>query len=152
LKKERDPKKTKVMMYCTGGIRCEFYSAVMKKEGFEQVYQLDGGVIQYGLDEGQSQWEGKLFVFDDRLVVPISGEAAPSIAVCKHCQISSDVYYNCANMDCNDLFVSCPECLKRMRGCCSEKCQAGRVRSIAEDANPKPFRKWSHEEKLRMNK
>src|SRR3989344_1499919 len=77
LKESRDPKKTKVLMYCTGGIRCEFYSAVMKREGFEQVYQLDGGVIQYGLDEGQTHWKGKLFVFDDRLVVPISEEANP---------------------------------------------------------------------------
>jgi UPF0176 protein len=150
LKEERDPKKTKVMMYCTGGIRCEFYSAVMKKEGFEHVYQLEGGVIQYGLEEGQSQWEGKLFVFDDRLVIPISGEDAPSIAVCKHCQKPYDVYYNCANMDCNDLFVSCPECLKQHKGCCSEPCLAGRVRPIAEDGDPRPFRKWSHEEKIRM--
>ncbi len=150
LKEERDPKKTKVMMYCTGGIRCEYYSAIMKKEGFEHVYQLNGGVIQYGLDEGQSEWEGKLFVFDDRLVVPISAEEAPSIAVCKHCQKPNDVYYNCANMDCNDLFVSCPECLKQHKGCCSDKCLEGRVRPIAEDANPRPFRKCKHEEKVRM--
>jgi UPF0176 protein len=150
LKRVRDPKKTKVMMYCTGGIRCEFYSAVMKKEGFEQVYQLEGGVIQYGLDEGQSQWEGKLFVFDDRLVIPISGEEALSIAACKYCETPCDVYYNCANMDCNDLFVCCSQCLKQHKGCCLERCQAGRVRPIAEDADPRPFRKWSHEEKMRM--
>ncbi len=148
LKETRDPKKTKVMMYCTGGIRCEFYSAVMKKEGFEQVYQLDGGVIQYGLDEGQSQWKGKLFVFDDRLVVPISGQEAPSIAVCKHCGVEGDVYYNCANMDCNALFVSCPECVKKEKGCCSGECQSGRVRPTSGDATP--FRKWDHEEKMRM--
>jgi UPF0176 protein len=151
LKEERDPKKTKVMMYCTGGIRCEYYSAVMKKEGFEQVYQLQGGVIQYGLDEGQSKWEGKLFVFDDRLVVPISGEEAPSIAVCKYCQQSNDTYHNCANMDCNELFIACPPCWQQHKGCCAEPCLGGRVRSIAEDLNPRPFRKWSHEEKMRMN-
>jgi len=152
LKEKRDPKKTKVMMYCTGGIRCEYYSAVMKNEGFEEVYQLSGGVIQYGLDEGQANWEGKLFVFDDRLVIPISGEEAPAITVCKHCEKVHDVYYNCANMDCNDLFISCPECLKREKGCCSEKCLDGRVRPIAEDANPRPFRKWNHEEKAAMRK
>jgi UPF0176 protein len=135
-------------MYCTGGIRCEYYSAVMKKEGFEQVYQLSGGVIQYGLEEGQSHWRGKLFVFDDRLVIPISEEDAPSIAVCKHCQKTIDIYYNCANMDCNDLFISCQDCLKQKKGCCSEKCLEGRVRSMREDA--KPFRKCSHEEKMRM--
>mgnify|MGYP002135729522 CR=1 FL=1 len=153
LKKSCDPKKTKVMMYCTGGIRCEFYSAVMKQEGFEQVYQLEGGVIQYGLDEGRRHWEGKLFVFDDRLVVPISKEEAPAIDKCTYCQVSSDVYYNCANMDCNELFVCCPSCIKQHRGCCSDVCiQDGRVRPIAQDASAKPFRKCSHEEKLRLRK
>ncbi len=151
LKDQRDPKKTKVMMYCTGGIRCEYYSAIMKQEGFDQVYQLDGGVIQYGLDEGQGSWRGKLFVFDDRLVVPISDEAAPTISTCIHCQKSSDIYYNCANMDCNDLFTSCPECVKKLNGCCCGDCQdSGRVRPIAEDASHKPFRKWDHAEKMKM--
>jgi len=141
LKESRDPKKTKVLMYCTGGIRCEFYSAVMKREGFEQVYQLDGGVIQYGLDEGQTHWKGKLFVFDDRLVVPISEEKAAPIATCRYCQAPHDVYYNCANMDCNELFICCPRCLKQHQGCCCSECLAGRVRPIREDANPKPFRR-----------
>ncbi|HEV7737347.1 MAG TPA: rhodanese-related sulfurtransferase [Chlamydiales bacterium] len=151
LKEARDPKKTKVMMYCTGGIRCEFYSAVMKKEGFEQVYQLDGGVIQYGLDEGQNQWEGKLFVFDDRLVIPISEETAPPISVCSHCQASDDTYYNCANMDCNALFVCCSTCVQEKCGCCSTECQnAPRVRPI-QPGSSKPFRKWDHAEKIRMN-
>jgi UPF0176 protein len=151
LKSEKDPKKTKVMMYCTGGIRCEYYSAVMKKEGFDQVYQLDGGVIQYGLDRGQSHWRGKLFVFDDRLVIPISEEKAPPITQCRYCEKPIDVYYNCANMDCNDLFTCCPDCLKTHSGCCCVDCQVtGRVRPIAPDASPKPFRKWDHEEKIRM--
>jgi UPF0176 protein len=151
LKRKRDPKKTKVMMYCTGGIRCEFYSALMKREGFEQVYQLDGGVIQYGLDEGQKHWKGKLFVFDDRLVVPISGEEAAPISECVYCQAPLDVYYNCANMDCNALFVCCADCVKKQKGCCSEGCyQEGRVRPIAEDANPKPFRKWDYHEKIKL--
>jgi UPF0176 protein len=152
LKGQRDPKKTKVMMYCTGGIRCEYYSAIMKNEGFDQVYQLDGGVIQYGLDEGQGSWEGKLFVFDDRLVIPISEEAAPTISQCTHCQKPSDVYYNCANMDCNDLFTCCADCAKGFQGCCCTECEtSGRVRPIAHDANPKPFRKWDHAEKKKLS-
>jgi UPF0176 protein len=151
LKEQRDPKKTKVMMYCTGGIRCEYYSAIMKKEGFDQVFQLDGGVIQYGLDAGQGNWKGKLFVFDDRLVVPISDEEAPTISTCIHCRKASDSYYNCANMDCNELFTSCPECVKQLRGCCCSDCRdQGRVRPVADDANPKPFRKWDHAEKMKM--
>lgn len=146
LKEERDPKKTRVMMYCTGGIRCEFYSALMKREGFDNVYQLDGGVIQYGLEEGSDKWKGKLFVFDDRLVVPLS-EDAGTISECKHCKGACDIYYNCANMDCNELFVCCPECLKTTQGCCCTACTEGRVRPIREDGSAKPFRKWNYEEK-----
>jgi UPF0176 protein len=150
LKKKRDPKKTSVMMYCTGGIRCEFYSAVLKKEGFEKVYQLDGGVIGYGLQEGSEHWKGKLFVFDDRLVVPISEDKAGPIAVCKHCASPTDVYYNCANMDCNALFVCCLDCLKKHRGCCAQSCiDGGRVRPYQENA--KPFRKWATQEKCRLS-
>jgi UPF0176 protein len=139
LKESRDPSKTAVMMYCTGGIRCEFYSALLKQEGFEKVYQLDGGVIQYGLDEGSEHWKGKLFVFDDRLVVPV-GEEGETISLCHHCQAPNDVYYNCANMDCNELFFCCPTCLKEHQGCCSTTClKEGRVRPYQESA--KPFRK-----------
>ncbi len=149
LKTEVDPKKTQVMMYCTGGIRCEFYSAVLRQEGFEKVYQLDGGVIGYGLEEGADHWKGKLFVFDDRLVVPISEEPAAPIAHCSLCQTACDVYYNCANMDCNKLFISCLSCLKEHRGCCCSACEeAGRVRPYKEDAVP--FRKCRREEKLSL--
>jgi UPF0176 protein len=151
LKEERDPKETRVMMYCTGGIRCEYYSALMKKEGFDQVYQLDGGIINYGLEKGSEHWKGKLFVFDDRLVVPLS-EDASTITVCKHCETPQDVYYNCANMDCNELFICCLDCLKKMKGCCCSLCMEGRVRSIREDGVAKPFRKWSFEEKQAWKK
>jgi UPF0176 protein len=146
LKETCDPKTTPVMMYCTGGIRCEFYSAVMKQEGFEKVYQLEGGVIDYGLKEEGKHWKGKLFVFDDRLVVPVNPEAE-TIGVCTHCGRENDVYYNCANMDCNALFLCCIDCLKTHRGCCSQVCGHGeRVRPYQESA--KPFRKWDHQEKM----
>lgn len=148
LKKTSDPKETPVFMYCTGGIRCEFYSALLKKEGFEKVYQLEGGVINYGLQEGSSHWKGKLFVFDDRLVIPIDGEAAEPISACRHCGASNDVYYNCANMDCNELFLCCPDCLKQHAGCCTALCASeGRVRPLREDGSSKPFRKWDYQEK-----
>lgn len=138
LKEKCDPATTPVMMYCTGGIRCEYYSAVLKKEGFEKVYQLDGGVIQYGLEEGSEHWRGKLFVFDDRLVVPLS-EDGSTISHCTYCEMPNDVYYNCANMDCNALFFSCLDCLREHLGCCCDACQTGRIRPFKEDA--KPFRK-----------
>lgn len=141
LKEEWDPQTTSVMMYCTGGIRCEFYSALMKKEGFEKVYQLDGGVIHYGLQEGGDHWRGKLFVFDDRLAVPVGVEALP-IDFCTHCGKPNDVYYNCANVDCNALFLCCLDCLRARLGCCSSDCEcAPRIRPYQE--NGKPFRKWN---------
>lgn len=154
LAKSRDPKKTKVLMYCTGGIRCELYSCLFKDEGFDEVYQLDGGVIKYGQEQGNKHWKGKLFVFDDRLVVPISEEAeAETISQCKFCNTPIDVYYNCANMDCNDLFLSCLECATKMVGCCSEECtQAPRVRAFEPKENPKPFRKLPFEEKQQLSK
>lgn len=147
LKESCDPKETKVMMYCTGGIRCELYSALLKKEGFEQVYQLDGGVINYGLKEGHDLWQGKLFVFDDRLAVPIDEKTEEVISQCRHCKIASDVYYNCANMDCNELFLSCPQCAEKMQGCCSTQCtQTPRLRPYEKKERPKPFRRSHHYE------
>ena len=142
LRQSRDPKETKIMMYCTGGIRCELYSALLKKEGFENVYQLDGGVINYGLEEGHDLWRGKLFVFDDRLSVPIDEKTEEVISHCRHCNAPSDVYYNCANMDCNELFLACPECAEKLRGCCCESCtEMPRLRPYEKNARPKPFRR-----------
>lgn len=143
LKEKKDPEKTTVLMYCTGGIRCELYSALLKEEGFDKVYQLDGGVIGYGLNEGSSQWEGKLFVFDDRMVVPIApGENPEPISSCAFCDTPSDTYYNCANMDCNELFLSCPTCAEKMRGCCCTECiGSSRVRAFSPEVHPKPFRR-----------
>lgn len=145
LKSKVDPKETPVMMYCTGGIRCELYSALLKKGGFEKVYQLDGGVINYGLKQGSKHWLGKLFVFDDRLTVPISEETSPVIGQCHHCHVPNENYYNCANMDCNHLFLCCPPCLSHFAGCCSSDCQSSpRLRPYHHQNPHKPFRKWYH--------
>lgn len=145
LKSEVDPESTPIMMCCTGGIRCELYSSLLLKKGFKTVYQLNGGIINYGLEEGSKHWLGKLFVFDDRLTVPISDESSPSIGKCYHCPETSDAYYNCANMDCNRLFLCCSSCLHSLAGCCSEKCQrAPRLRPYHEQDAHKPFRKAHH--------
>lgn len=142
LKDQINPTATPVMMYCTGGIRCEVYSAYLKEMGFENVYQLDGGIINYGLKEGSKHWLGKLFVFDDRLTVPISEEPAPVIGKCHKCQQPSENYYNCASMDCNELFLCCTDCLKEYSGCCSQKCQESpRLRPYQLQNPHKPFRK-----------
>ncbi|MCE2982371.1 MAG: rhodanese-related sulfurtransferase [Parachlamydia sp.] len=143
LKEKVNPEKTPVMMYCTGGIRCELYSALLKKEGFKDVYQLNGGIINYGLREGSEHWLGKLFVFDDRMTVPISEEPAPVIGTCHHCGSSVESYYNCANMDCNHLFLSCPACVEKSSGCCQQACiEAPRVRPYHQQNPHKPFKKW----------
>lgn len=143
LKETKDPSTTEVMMYCTGGIRCELYSAIMMKEGFSNIFQLDGGVIKYGLQEGSAHWKGKLFVFDDRLAIPISdSEPAEVIAQCHCCHCPEDTYYNCANMDCNALFISCSDCLHKLHGCCQEECEhAPRVRPYHANGKHKPFRR-----------
>jgi UPF0176 protein len=128
------------MMYCTAGIRCELYSALLKEKGFKKVYQLDGGVMKYGKEVGKDLWKGKLFVFDDRLSVPIDGKSDEVISICSECKKPSDVYYNCANMDCNALFLSCPECAEKRKGCCCAVCQrAERVRPF--NGLSKPFRR-----------
>lgn len=145
LEKRVDPKETPVMMCCTGGIRCELYSALLKEKGFENVYQLEGGIINYGLQEGSSHWLGKLFVFDDRLAVSISDESTEVIAKCHLCGTENETYYNCANMDCNNLYFCCQDCAKEYAGCCCRECQsAPRVRPYQKDTAHKPFRKKHH--------
>ena len=143
LKNKKDPKKTPVMIYCTGGIRCETYSMLLKEAGFEKVYQLDGGVINYGHKEKGKHWKGKLFVFDDRLAAPLHPEADSNpISQCKFCASPCDAYRNCANMDCNELFLTCPECADKLQGCCCGEClEEGRVRPYEPGERPKPFRK-----------
>lgn len=142
LKEKTDPAKTKVMMYCTGGIRCELFSALLKQKGFQDVYQLHGGVIEYGLREGGEHWKGKLFVFDDRLAVPLADEPSEVVGSCRQCGAPSDSYYNCANMDCNELFVSCPSCFAKFKGCCQTSCmEASRLRPHQPQDAHKPFRK-----------
>jgi UPF0176 protein len=147
-KKEYDPKTTTVMTYCTGGIRCELFSPLLKEAGYENVYQLQGGVIRYGEEKGDSHWLGKLFVFDDRLVIPLDNMRQNTISQCHKCSEAADTYYNCANMDCNTLFVSCSCCIKETSGCCSPDCQEkGRVRPFDAEARVRPFRKLDHEQK-----
>ncbi len=142
LKKRVDPKKTPVMMYCTGGIRCELFSALLKKDGFEKVYQLDGGIINYGQQQGNDHWLGKLYVFDDRMTVPIGDEQAPVVGTCHHCGVPNENYLNCANTDCNELFLCCQECTDKFVGCCQTICtQSKRLRPYQQQYPNKPFRK-----------
>jgi UPF0176 protein len=118
--KKADYKKLKsrpVVTYCTGGIRCEVLSMLMKKEGFEEVYQIDGGIARYGEQYGDDGlWEGSLYVFDDRLTTKFSG-GAPDIGDCSHCGVKTSNYENCADKACNDLILICEDCLPSRKHC-----------------------------------
>lgn len=99
-----------VVTYCTGGIRCEILSSMMKKRGFKEVYQIDGGIVKYGEKYGdEGLWEGSLYVFDDRMNVTFS-DKAKDIGVCIHCQGNTSNYENCANKSCNRLVLICKNC------------------------------------------
>ena len=99
-----------VVTYCTGGIRCEILSALMKNRGFQEVYQMDGGIVKYGEKYGDDGfWEGSLRVFDDRMTVDFS-DHAKVIGECSHCGEKTSKYENCAYANCNDLVLICEMC------------------------------------------
>lgn len=113
-----------IVTYCTGGIRCEILTPLMKQKGFKEVYQLDGGIVKYGekyKDDGL--WEGKLFVFDRRMSVPFS-DKAKDIGECSHCGTKTSRYINCANKACNELILVCEACDPILTAVCSKDCEA----------------------------
>ncbi len=120
-----------LVMYCTGGIRCEKASAYFKHKGFKNVYQLEGGIIEYTRQVNEKNLENKFlgqnFVFDDRRAERISDDV---IANCHQCGNPFDVHTNCANEACHLLFIQCPSCKEVMDNCCSTNCK---------DINALPF-------------
>jgi UPF0176 protein len=143
LEKADIPKEKKVLMYCTGGIRCEKFSVLMKKKGWNDVNQLHGGILRYSKEEGGKHYKGKCFVFDDRLVVPVNKQNLEPIARCEITGKPADSYINCSNMDCNKLFVCSEEGAKQMEGCCSKECMKSDFKRPFDPDNAfKPFRKW----------
>ena len=107
-----DIKNKKVISYCTGGIRCEVISAMMKKRGFKEVYQIDGGIVKYGEKFGDDGlWEGSLRVFDNRMTVNFS-DHTKTIGECTHCKGKTSNFENCAHTECNDLVLICEKCKK----------------------------------------
>jgi UPF0176 protein len=119
----KDKKDKKVLLYCTGGVRCEKASAYLKHEGFEDVNQLHGGIIEYAKEIKRkgipSKFKGKNFVFDERLGERITSDV---IAHCHQCGQSCDQHTNCANDDCHLLFIQCDNCKETLEGCCSTAC------------------------------
>ena len=119
-----DKKDQKILLYCTGGIRCEKASSYLKHLGYSDVNQLHGGVIEYAQQMKalnlESKFVGKNFVFDQRLGERITGDV---ISSCHQCGKPADTHTNCANDDCHLLFIQCESCATRFEGCCTEECQ-----------------------------
>ncbi|XP_021604962.1 rhodanese-like domain-containing protein 8, chloroplastic isoform X3 [Manihot esculenta] len=157
-----DKNTTNIFMYCTGGIRCDVYSTILRQQGFQNLYTLMGGVSHYLNVEGPRGWIGNLFVFDDRLSLPPSaynpdadssateivtkaqgGSGNYSFANCYVCgsHVHELRHRNCANLDCNLLFLCCINCVKDLRGCCCLKCKTStRLRPVL--AGNQRYKKW----------
>lgn len=114
-----DLKDKTVVAYCTGGIRCEKASALMKRQGFKNVYQLDGGIIKYAQAYPDGAFEGECFVFDERMSVAFN-ENPIQLGACRHCAAATNTYLNCANVTCNDLMLVCGPCRASGRELCPE--------------------------------
>ncbi|MFI5171413.1 MAG: rhodanese-related sulfurtransferase [Chitinophagales bacterium] len=119
----KDKTNNNIIMYCTGGIRCEKASAYMLHKGFKNVYHLEGGIINYANTVKEKNIEnkflGKNFVFDDRLGEKIGNEI---ISNCHQCGKPADTHTNCVNAACHLLFIQCAECGEKYQGCCSVEC------------------------------
>ncbi|MCL4136073.1 UNVERIFIED_CONTAM: hypothetical protein GTU68_001408 [Idotea baltica] len=113
-----------IVMYCTGGIRCEKASAWFKHKGYENVFQLDGGIIEYSRQVNEqgidNKFIGKNFVFDERLGERITEDV---IAVCHQCGTACDDHTNCVNEACHVLFIQCKKCKSKFENCCSKECK-----------------------------
>ena len=129
----KDNKEAKLLLYCTGGIRCEKASAYLKHHGFKDVNQLHGGILEYARNIKQMNLEsnfiGKNFVFDERMGESVDGQV---ISHCHQCGASCDVHLNCANELCHLLFIQCEACATKFEQCCSDECRDLKNSSEAE--------------------
>jgi len=145
----------KLLLYCTGGIRCEKASSYLIKQGFQDVNQLEGGIINYGhaVKEGriENRFRGKNFVFDERLKEKVSDDI---LADCDICGQDSDNQINCANVMCHLLFIQCQDCAKELHGCCSKECLEvallpEKEQRVLRKGNQHPTAKHSTKQRLR---
>jgi UPF0176 protein len=128
-------KQRPIVTYCTGGIRCEVLTSLMKNRGFAEVYQIEGGIVRYGerfADDGL--WEGSLYIFDARMNHEFSAHAA-TIGACERCDAPTNRFYNCANLACRRLILLCDECVldNTATACTGEHGDARRASRAAFD-------------------
>jgi UPF0176 protein len=113
----------KIVTYCTGGIKCEKASAYLLEQGFQNVYQLHGGIIKYGLEAGGEDFEGKCYVFDNRIAVDVNKVNPVVLSHCYICGTACDRMVNCANPHCNNHLPICEKCGWEYQGACSTECK-----------------------------
>lgn len=146
----KEHKDANIVMYCTGGIRCEKASAYLLHHGFKNVYHVEGGIIEYVRKSREEQlpmkFIGKNFVFDERLGERISEDV---IAHCHQCGAPCDTHTNCKNEGCHLLFIQCEKCAAEMNGCCSEHCKE--VSLLPDDERAK-LRKGTNRGQMIFNK
>uniref|UniRef100_A0A0E0KLX7 Rhodanese domain-containing protein n=1 Tax=Oryza punctata TaxID=4537 RepID=A0A0E0KLX7_ORYPU len=153
-----DKENTDILMYCTGGIRCDVYSTILRKKGFRNLYTLKGGVSNYLKEEGSAGWVGNLFVFDGRLSLPPAtykpgaadeeeeegrNRSRSELGRCYACgsEVVELRHRNCANIDCNRLYLCCGRCVEELRGCCCDGCTAApRLRPLLP--SHQRYHKW----------
>ena len=117
-------KDKKILTYCTGGVKCEKASAYLLEQGFENVYQLHGGIIKYGIESGGEDFEGQCYVFDTRIAVDVNRVNPTVISRCQGCEQPSNRLVNCANPHCNAHLPLCAACGEQSQGACSAACAA----------------------------
>ncbi|MDH5474155.1 MAG: rhodanese-related sulfurtransferase [Cyclobacteriaceae bacterium] len=118
----------KIVTYCTGGIKCEKASAYLLDQGFENVYQLHGGIIKYGTEQGGEDFDGKCYVFDNRIGADINKVNPVVVSECHICHTKSDRMVNCCNPSCNIHVAICESCGWELDGACSVECQSNENR------------------------
>lgn len=119
-------KERPIVTYCTGGIRCEILSVVMKNRGFKEVYQIQGGIVRYGKKYGDGGlWDGSLYTFDSRMALDFS-QNAKVIGQCEKCSAPTKQFYNCANVACHELILLCENCaqLNLSKNCTHDRSRA----------------------------
>ncbi|HSX25283.1 MAG TPA: rhodanese-like domain-containing protein, partial [Candidatus Andersenbacteria bacterium] len=121
VEKSAIPKDKPVLMYCTSGIRCEKASEEMKHQGYQEVYQLDGGITNYLKEYPTGNWNGECFVFDHRVAVDSALQPSKRYALCPRCGNPGDVQTNCTI--CNAECKLCTECLQQAPAACSKRCR-----------------------------